>query len=108
MSKQDETKFKEKVQAFLKTLKSAWFVKIQQTSISGTPDIILCLNGVFIAIELKTDTGTVSKLQEYNLNKIASSGGIAIVLMPSNFDETKNFLENVSKELVKLFPNELN
>lgn len=78
-------------------------MKIQQLSISGTPDFLICLNGVFIALELKTNTGKVSKLQEYNLNKIAKCGGISIVLMPQNFDETMAFLDNVSKELVQLF-----
>lgn len=108
MAKQEETKFKEKVATKLKTLKNVWFVKVQQLSISGTPDYLMCLNGVFIALELKTDTGKVSKLQEYNLNKIAKCGGISIVLMPQNFDETMAFLENVSEELVKLFGTELN
>ena len=103
MSKQNETKFKEKVTERLKTFKHTWFVKIQQLSVSGTPDFLICLNGVFIALELKTDIGKVSKLQEYNLNKIAKCGGISIVLMPQNFDETMAFLDNVSQELVQLF-----
>ena len=102
MSKQDETRFKEKVALKLKTLKNTWFVKIQQLSVSGTPDFLVCLNGVFIALELKTDIGKISKLQEFNLNKIAKCGGVSIVLMPQNYDETMAFLDNVSQEMVKL------
>lgn len=106
MSKQNETVFKEKVAARLKTFKNTWHVKVQQLSVSGTPDFLICLNGVFIALELKTDSGKVSKLQEYNLNKIAKCGGISIVLMPQNYDETMLFLDNISQELVKLFNGE--
>jgi len=58
---------------------NAYPVKVISATHSGIPDIIACLNGNFIAIEVKTETGIVSKLQEYNLNQIKAAGGIAFV-----------------------------
>lgn len=84
---QQETRFKMRVIRELKKLPNTWFVKIQQVSKSGTPDFLLCVNGRFVGLELKTDTGKLSVLQEYNLKRIEESGGIAIVMTPSNFQE---------------------
>jgi len=62
---------------------------------AGVPDIIACVNGIFIAIELKTETGRVAKLQEYNLDKIRESGGIALVLRPADFPTFQKFIREV-------------
>lgn len=62
---------------------------------AGVPDIITCVNGYFIAIELKTETGRVSKLQEYNLEEIRRAGGAAMVLRPAGFENFKRFIREV-------------
>jgi Holliday junction resolvase len=87
LAKQKETIFKERVLRELKKLPRAWVCKTQQVSKRGTPDILACINGRFCAIELKTETGKLSALQDYNLQAIAKSGGIAIVMTPNNFEE---------------------
>ena len=46
---------------------------------AGIPDIICCLNGRFIGIEVKRPGGKVSKLQEVTMKKINTAGGIAFV-----------------------------
>ena len=46
----------------------------------GTPDILICANGRFIAIECKADGGTVTALQTHQIEHIRESGGIAEVL----------------------------
>lgn len=58
--------------------------KIQQSSIRGTPDIIMCLNGKFIAIELKIDDEAPNALQRAKLDHIERAGGIALAITPSN------------------------
>jgi Holliday junction resolvase len=82
-----EAQLQKKVEAFLRS-QGLWFVKYwgggQFTKV-GVPDILACVNGQFVAIELKTETGRLSKLQEYNLAKIKESGGQALVLRPSGF-----------------------
>lgn len=82
--KKEETKFKEKILARLKELPNTWVVKIQQVVIRGTPDILLCIKGHFVAIELKTDTGELDELQIYNLHKIEEAGGSSFVMTPEN------------------------
>ena len=51
-----------------------------------------------MAIELKTEDGVLDKLQEWNLNKIANSGGIAIVMTPENELESLEFLEEIANQ----------
>jgi Holliday junction resolvase len=44
---------------------------------AGLPDIIVCLQGRFIAFEVKTETGKLTKLQESTLTKIKNAKGKA-------------------------------
>jgi len=37
---------------------------------AGMPDIIICLNGRFVALEVKTSTGKLTKIQESTLNRM--------------------------------------
>ena len=98
---QKETLLKIKVLQALKRIPKVWFLKTQEVARSGTPDILASVNGIFVAIELKTDDGAVSKLQEYNLKKIEETGAVSIVLMPNNFEASIQFLENLAKEGLK-------
>jgi hypothetical protein len=82
--KNPETKFKEKVQEDLKTLPDCYFTKIQQVAIRGIPDILLCVNGRFVGMELKVDS-EISALQLYNLMKIQEANGVAIIATPKNW-----------------------
>lgn len=47
---------------------------------SGIPDIIACINGRFIGIEVKYGKNKASILQAYKLAQINKSGGIGIVV----------------------------
>ncbi len=47
-------------------------------SAAGIPDIICCYKGRFVAFEVKTETGRLSKLQEYALRQITNAGGTAV------------------------------
>ncbi len=47
---------------------------------SGIPDLLLCVNGLFLAMELKTPTGRVAPIQDATLNKIRFAGGWAWVI----------------------------
>lgn len=47
---------------------------------SGIPDIIACSpKGEFVGIEVKTPTGVVSKIQDYQIRKINENNGIAFI-----------------------------
>jgi hypothetical protein len=86
MAKKQETSFKEKVQKDLKTLPNIFAEKIQQVGIRGTPDLLLCIGGFFVAIELKIDGEKPDPLQEYKLGLIKKAGGISLTATPSNWD----------------------
>lgn len=65
----------------LKYLKSigAYAVKTIVSSKSGTPDILCCYQGKFLAIEVKRKGGIVSALQDYTIRKIQDAEGIAMI-----------------------------
>ena len=65
-------------------------------STAGIPDIICCYRGKFVAFEVKTLTGKLSKLQEITIKRINEAGGMAIKV--TSFQEVKNVLEGVMPE----------
>lgn len=77
----------------------AYVVKVVASNKSGTPDILACYRGIFLAIEVKRpETKTnVSELQEYNIKKIKEAGGVAIVSW--DLDAVKATIENINSML---------
>ena len=47
---------------------------------AGIPDIIACVDGRFVAFEVKTETGRLSRLQEATLGRIRNAGGRAYMV----------------------------
>jgi hypothetical protein len=98
MAKQPETIFKERAMRDLKKkFKNIWFVKTQMVVKRGIPDLLICLNGWFIAIELKCDGEVPTPLQEWNLQHIAHAGGMAFVVDPSGWLDLLDVLQNLSE-----------
>ena len=91
--KQSETSFKEKVLADLKTLRNCWCLKTMERGRHGTPDLLICLDGKFVAIELKKEGGRVMKIQELTLEKIMAAGGISFVASPSTWVQQFKLLQ---------------
>ena len=60
---------------------------------SGIPDIIVCYKGKFVAFEVKTENGKLSKLQEVTIRKIQSAQGLALNV--TSLDEVKTILKEV-------------
>lgn len=85
---QKETAFKLKVVARLKLLDDIWVAKIQQVVIRGTPDLLICYKGHFVAWELKVGHNVASPLQQHQLDGIIKAKGIARVVTPENLDES--------------------
>lgn len=98
MGKKPETLFKETVLEALNQLPRTWACKIQQVAKRGTPDIIACINGVFVAIELKRgETVTVDPLQEWTLKKIVEADGIAAIAYPENWEAIYTYLKKIAQ-----------
>ncbi|HLS61512.1 MAG TPA: VRR-NUC domain-containing protein [Virgibacillus sp.] len=58
---------------------------------AGTPDITACINGKFVAIEVKQPGGVVSPLQSAHIELIKKAGGVAFVAY--SLEETKENLK---------------
>lgn len=95
-----EKNFENRIKAFLKS-EGAWFIKYwagSQFTKSGVPDILACVDGYFVAIEVKGPNGKPSELQLHTIKKIREAGGFAFVLYPSGFDEFKRFIHDLKNE----------
>ncbi len=93
-----ETVFRTKVRERLKTIPNAWFESIQQKAISGTPDMLGCVNGFFVALELKaTDRDQPTALQAVKLQRIVDANGMALVVHPGNVDHVFDLIRNLSE-----------
>lgn len=95
-----EKNFENRIKAFLKG-EGAWFIKYwagSQFTKSGVPDILACVHGYFVAIEVKGPNGIPSELQLHTIKKIREAGGFAFVLYPSGFEEFKQFIRDLKAE----------
>ena len=73
---------KEIVASILKLLRArprcfAWKTHGGMYGTAGIPDIVACDDGRFVAFEVKTETGKLTKLQEITIQKIRSAKGQA-------------------------------
>lgn len=62
---------------------------------AGVPDLLCCINGKFVAIEVKSDSGKPSALQLANVSDIQGAGGVAMVLYPKDWDKFKAFVDKL-------------
>ena len=60
---------------------------------AGIPDIICCYCGRFVAFEVKTETGKLTKLQESTIRKIKEAKGQAFKV--TSVEEVKQILEHM-------------
>lgn len=76
-----------------------WYIKIWGGGYqkSGIPDMIICIEGLFVAVELKATHGRLSELQKINIKQITDGGGWAFSLYPNQFDEFKQFVKGVKE-----------
>lgn len=91
-----EGKVKEKITKILKSLGIYYFMP-RGTSFgrAGIPDYICCVNGKFVGIEAKAGTNKLSALQELEISKINSAGGLTYVAYEHNIDNLKFILEHM-------------
>ena len=64
-------------------------------STSGTPDILACINGYFIAIEVKAQNGKPTELQLAKIADIRKAGGFAYVAYPSGWERLKDIIDGL-------------
>ena len=74
-----------------------WFFKVWGGGYqkAGIPDLLMCVNGLFLAVELKSDTGAVSELQKLNIRRINKARGIGIILYPDGLERFQEIIKEV-------------
>lgn len=93
---QREKTFENKIKKYIeKEVPYSWGVKFHggTYSRSGVPDLLYCIDGYFVAIEVKAENGKPSELQKRKIKKIREAGGIAVIVKPSEFDKLKKLLQ---------------
>ena len=92
--------YENKIKTYLKSI-GAYFIKTHGDRFSkvGTPDIIACVNGHFVALEVKATTGKPSELQLYHLRNIMLAGGYSAIIVPTEG------VEKIRNHIDKNYPN---
>ena len=89
-----EKNFEKRIKDFL-TEQNCWFIKYWgggEFTQAGTPDILCCCEGRFVAIEVKAPNGKPTLLQCKKLKKIDKAFGFSILLYPKDFEAFKNMI----------------
>ena len=91
-----EKQFENKIKRYLKE-RGCYCVKYHGNYFSenGTPDILACVNGYFLAIEVKAQDGHPSELQLVKVNAIRKAGGFAYVAYPSGWSKLKDIINGL-------------
>ena len=63
---------------------------------AGIPDLLICCNGRFIAVEVKGPGGRATDLQRYTLDQINNAGGLGLILYPNSFDQFKQLVKQIN------------
>ena len=89
-----EKNFENKIKQFLKD-NGCYYVKYFANRMTkvGVPDILACVNGYFVGIEVKAENGVPSDLQIYNIEQIQDAGGFGVIVKPSQWEDFKDFIE---------------
>ena len=92
-----EKNYENKVKNYLKSI-GAYFIKTHgdRFSKSGTPDIVACVNGHFVATEVKAEDGKPSELQLYHLEQIIKNakGYGAFVIPTEGIKKIKKYIND--------------
>ena len=91
-----EKSYENKIKRYLKE-RGCYRVKYHGNYFSenGTPDILACVNGYFLAIEVKAQDGHPSELQLVKVDSIRKAGGFAYVAYPSGWERLKDIIDGL-------------
>ena len=81
---------------YLKTVPESFFFKEHggMYGTAGIPDLICCINGRFVAFEVKTQNGKLTTLQQATLQKIKNAKGYAYKV--TTLQEVREIIENLN------------
>lgn len=82
-----------KILRHLEATPGAWAVKVEVANERGCPDILCCVRGRFLAIEVKKGTDRLSKIQEAQGVRINEADGYFWVI--TDFEKFRSLLFNM-------------
>ena len=84
------------IMRYLKTVPGcfAWKEHGGPHGTAGIPDVIVCYRGRFVAFEVKTETGKLTKLQETMLTRINAAKGNAYKV--TSVDEVRRIISHLN------------
>ena len=88
-----EKNFENKIKRYIEEL-GGWQVKFfaNRMTKNGIPDLLCCVGGYFVGIEVKAQNGHPSALQLHHCSEIRKAGGFAFIVYPSGWEQLKVFL----------------
>lgn len=94
-----EKNFENRIKKFLRD-NGCWFCKYFANGYtkSGVPDILACVGGKFVGIEVKAADGKPSALQIKNQELIQKAGGLSYILYPDDFEAFKLDMLNLLEQ----------
>ena len=60
----------------------------------GVADIAACINGSYLALEVKTPAGVVSVMQQVHIDLVKAAGGSAYIVR--SFEEAKQIIDSLA------------
>lgn len=83
---------------FADSLPGLWLVKVMSSNKRGCPDLLCCIGGKFVAVEVKTPRtrSTLSDSQRAQMSGIKKCGGLSYVVRSKEefFNVYKSVVEN--------------
>jgi Holliday junction resolvase len=99
MAATPEKKVKDKVVGILKEEGVYYFFPATHGfGRSGVPDIVCCVNGHFLAIEVKAGTNKPTALQVREIEAIRRCNGVAVVANDENWDMVRGLVHKMKEQ----------
>lgn len=71
---------------------------------SGVPDIVACVNGLFVGIECKANGNKPTALQIREIEAIRRSNGVAVVVDETNWDMVRDMVRRLKATIISKAP----
>ena len=97
MPKKAETLLGEKFDRLLKAIygRDVVIFNIQQRTRRFDPDRLICIRGHFLAVELKSQDGSLTQLQKVKLLEVRLAKGLALSVCPDTLEDALDHLMEV-------------
>jgi len=79
-SPQLESVLQRRILNYARTMPGVVCFKVMLANENGVPDLLCCVNGKFVAVEIKGSGGKVSSLQKAQMDRITKAGGVAVIV----------------------------